>query len=355
MVILLAIKRFDFGGSENHVCDLANTFSQKGHTVLLVAKKGRQVLKLSNKVKFIAVNPLFAFFPFNVIFVALLILKHRVDVVHGHQRYGIFVACLAGLVTRRPVVATVHGRTRLDLRTWVSRRIPNRIIFVSEQVLRVSRCYAQIVHKSEVIPNGKAFSPFSRNPIPGRILHVSRVDKNHYSFLLLLIQHVLPDLVEKHHHVSLQVVGDGEFLPNLKRLASSINEMIGREVCLVNGYEPCLSNIFSKSALVLGVGRVALEALGDGVPLLVVNSKRLGQIVTHDYYPTIKANNFVDVSGFPPSNQTLFNQISNFLSNSNFYERDANLLQSRVAKELSLDSIADITLQAYSKCTHKKA
>ncbi len=354
MVILLAIKRFDFGGSENHVCDLANTFTQKGHTVLLVAKKGRQINRLSDKVKFIAINPIFAFSPFNVFLVALIILKHRVDVVHGHQRYGILLACLAGLVTCKPVVATVHGRTRFDLRPWLSLRIPNRIIFVSEQVLRVSKCYAQIVHKSEVIPNGKAFSPFSRNPIPGRILHVSRIDKNHYSFLLLLIQHVLPDLVEKHPHVSLQVVGDGEFLPNLKRLALSINEMVGRDVCLVNGYEPCLSNIFSKSALVLGVGRVALEALGDGVPLLVVNSKRLGQIVTHDYYPTIKANNFVDVSGFPPSNQALFNQIDNFLCNSNFFEREASLIQVRVASELSLDSVADCTLNVYSKCTRKK-
>ena len=97
-----------------------------------------------------------------------------------------------------------------------------------------------------------------------------------------------------------------------------------------------------------------LFQIGIGVPLLVVNSKRLGQIVTHDYYPTIKANNFVDVSGFPPSNQALFNQIDNFLCNSNFFEREASLLQVRVASELSLDSVADCTLNVYSKCTRKK-
>lgn len=42
MRILLVLKRFDFGGAENHVCDLANTLCELKHEVFLVTAKGRQ-------------------------------------------------------------------------------------------------------------------------------------------------------------------------------------------------------------------------------------------------------------------------------------------------------------------------
>jgi len=36
MNILLVIRRFDFGGAENHVCDLANGLTGKGHRVFFI-------------------------------------------------------------------------------------------------------------------------------------------------------------------------------------------------------------------------------------------------------------------------------------------------------------------------------
>ena len=51
--------------------------------------------------------------------------------------------------------------------------------------------------------------------------------------------------------------------------------------------------------LVLGVGRVAIEALARGANVISVNSKRMGHIVAPPNYNEYAINNFVHIHGMP--------------------------------------------------------
>ena len=56
MNILIVVKRFDYGGSQNHACDLANSLSERNHNVYLVGTRGRQEERLSPKVNYRRLN-----------------------------------------------------------------------------------------------------------------------------------------------------------------------------------------------------------------------------------------------------------------------------------------------------------
>jgi glycosyltransferase involved in cell wall biosynthesis len=187
MKILLVIKHFDFGGAENHVCDLANSLYTQGNEVYLVSAKGRQLSRLHKGIHFIPYTSHDILLPLNVFFLYSIVKKYKIDIIHAHQRLAILTSSQLKKFIDIPLVATVHGRTRLDLKSKLTKIAPDRIIFVSQRVLEVSACYEDIKYKSVVIPNGvEAIESGKLNTSPS-FTYVSRVDRNHSKVILMII------------------------------------------------------------------------------------------------------------------------------------------------------------------------
>jgi glycosyltransferase involved in cell wall biosynthesis len=347
MRILLIIKRFDFGGAENHVLDLANTLSSRGNDVSILAPKGRQMKRLSPDVDFHRMNLNSLFLPLQALIIARLIRKKQIQLIHGHQRMAIYTACLAGIISQTPVVATVHGRTRYDLSTPFARKIPARLIFVSRRVKEVSATLDQIQHKSVVIPNGTPVWEKTYQPIPYHLCYVSRLDTKHAQLIALLIKQVLPALYKSFPDISMLVVGDGNKMAYLKKLANDLHKKTGHELCTFAGYHEDMQPFIAQSSLLIGAGRAALMGLASACPVLSTNSRRGGGLISTGNYDVMKQNNFLDVDAPHPDAAGLINKISAFYACQDFWLDQADELQQKVFHDFGLDKIVSEIEQQY--------
>lgn len=350
MTILLLIKRFDVGGAENHVCDLANSLKQKGHNVILVAGKGRQAKKLLPGIKYYPVKLKDLHIPYHIFMLARLIFKHRVNVIHAHQRLAILNACLAGFLTRRKVIATVHGRSQYDLRHFISRHLLSKVIFVSKKVLKASNQRYNIADKSVLIHNGvKIHSAENISPVPFRLCYTSKINKPHFRFLEFMIEKVLPQLKQKYPLLELWILGDGKRIEELKLLADKFNNTISSKYCNVLGYKNSVVSYYKEASLVLGVGRVAMEASSIGIPVLSVNSKRMGGLLGAGKYESIKDTNFIDTNALAPSSESVLATIEEFFENPQKWKKEAEIVKSKIQKELSIEQIAEKIISLYNE------
>ncbi|RPH25496.1 MAG: glycosyltransferase [Bacteroidales bacterium] len=347
MRILLVLKRFDFGGAENHVCDLANNLAELGHDVFVLAGKGRQVIRLNPKVILIPYRLNDFLFLVNILIIFFLIKKHKIDVIHAHQRIAIFYCSILKKISKKPLVVTVHGRTRLDLRTNFTRNTPDQIIFVSSHVFNVSACYEQIKDKSVVIPNGVVVTTSKLSALPYSISYVSRIDRKHSVVILMMIQEVLPKLIIDFPTLTFNIIGEGKDFRRVEHEVEKFNFRCNRTVCNIKGFQPDVNTIFHKSSLVLGVGRVALEALACGVPVLSVNHNRLGSVITTLNYTSYKAKNFIAVRDEPPTTPRLASLIVDFFRNYQALIEETKIIQRHIKAEFNFEVLTKEVVDTY--------
>lgn len=347
MNILQVIKRFDFGGSENHVCDISNALAAKGHRVIVAGGKGRQCKKLVPDVKFMQINGTDFLLPLYIFRLISIIKKNSIDIIHAHQRLSILAASIAGYLTGTRVIATVHGRAKYDVPSILSRRIPHTIVFVSNKVLDSANQKYQIAGKSIVIPNGIGISNTKPNPTPYKICYVSRIDKAHFKTLIMLVNEVIPNLVRVYPKTQIDIIGDGGFRSDLEKAAHEINQKLGMSVCSVLGYSSNVNEHINNANIVLGVGRVALEALSSGVPVISINSKRFGGIIADEEYERTKLTNFIDTSALQPTSSKVYDKIVKVFMNPHHYYNQAISLKEKTANDFSMDSISHRILNLY--------
>lgn len=319
MRILHTIKNFDFGGAENHVRELANELINQGNEVyLLTVSGGRQLGLLNRDIKLYKACLLCNSLLFNVIKLICIVKKHHIEVIHAHQRLPILSSSIAGYLLGVPVIVTIHGRTKYDLRKTITRKIPSAFIFVSQAILKRSRYNYQLAVRSVVIPNG--ISQVSQNSsfIKYGIGYVCRTNSRHAHIIYLLME-VLSLLLRDFNTLSLYIYGEGKELVRIRKKADAINEKIGRKIISINGFVKNIGDIGALPELVLGVGRVAIEAAARGCSVISANSNRTGELITTENYPFYRENNYVNINGIAPTSGSLYDLISQF-----FRDRDTN-------------------------------
>ncbi len=343
MRILQVIKRFDFGGAENYVQELSSELASQGHDVTILGRRGRQCAMLSDKVTFIDAK--FYFGAIACVFIIVrLVKRYNIDVIHAHQRMPILSASIASLLTGVPVVATIHGRVRYDLRSYISRKIPAYFIFVSHQVFMVSRYRNMLMSRSVVVPNGiKVVGPPHRL-IPFSIGYMSRIDLKHAGLIGQLAD-VVPLLCAEFGRISLFIYGDGDEIESIRRKAEKINSDIGYNAIIVGGYVAEINAMDQYPELVVGVGRVAIEAAHKGCGVIPVNSRRMGKLLTLDNYQFYCDNNFVDIEAEPPTPQLLYNALAGYFRNREMYDNAA--IARKIETDYDIVKIAETIVELY--------
>lgn len=339
MRILLIIKNFNLGGAEIHLCDLANSLHSKGNQVFVVGRSGKQQNKLAAGITFIHLPLNSCNSVFNLLHIRALITKHKIEIIHAHQRHAIFLASLAGMWSKTPVVATIHGRSQYDLRSWIVRKYIGKFIFVSQYVMKASIRFPEIQQRIILIPNGINIQERKKTTRNQTISYISRIDEKHYEVLHFMINEVLPRLHADFPNLTFNIIGEGNFLQQVKGEALRLNRNFGKEICTIMGYQPEVAAFICDSALVMGVGRVALESLSCGVPVLSVNKNRLGAVISSENYAFYKENNFVAVDHNPPNANELYRQLSYFFSNQVYFTKETEKVSRRIDKEFNWTKI----------------
>lgn len=353
MKILQVVKNFDFGGAENYVQELSCELASQGFDVFILGRGGRQCSKLPSNITFIDSGWNRAAI-LHILLIIRLIKRHNIDLIHAHQRLPIFSTSVVSFFTGVPVVVTVHGRVRYDLRSWLSRTIPRFYIFVSRQVLMVSGYREMLEPKSVIIPNGITICSNSHSLKPFSIGYMSRIDTKHAATILQLVE-LIPRLSSEFGDVTLFIYGDGKELDLIRTRAVVLNSQLGREAVVVRGYVQDIKTMEEFPELVLGVGRVAIEAAQKGCVVLPVNSRRLGRMVTVANYDEYRINNFVDVNADSPTPQSLYDSLAGFYNNREVFCRQSRELAVRVTNDYDLRTIAAQIARVYGEALKVKA
>ena len=347
MRILLLIKRFNFGGSENHVCDLANSLAEIGHEVWLLSRHGRQVQRLSPLVRFREIYLSDVRLLIHLVHLRKFILQNDIQLIHAHQRLAIKIAGIVGRLVSIPVIATVHGQTRHDLGGPMIRKKLNRVIFVSNQVLRRGARFKELRGKSVYIPNSIAEKSCSGDLFSKELVYISRIDKRHSSLLLMLIEQVMPALQALFPNASLRIIGDGRMGEKVRQAADGYNAKYGAPSIKWVGFQSEPNRCIYGAALVMGVGRVATQALAQAIPVLSLNYRHQGPFISMQNYQDIKQRNFVCTSGGPPTPQSLTNALVGFLQHPHPWQDEVSKLRTLVLKDHGCRVILDQTEWVY--------
>jgi len=347
MRILYLVKSFNYGGAENHVLDLANSMTLLGNRVYILAGKGRLAERLDSGVTIRDLRMSDLLFPFILFRLCRFIRRNGIEIIHAHQRLPILLASLAGRIMKVPVVATVHGQPRIDLRSRFSRRFPEKVIFVSRRLLNKEGTYREVGAKALFIQNGVDAGQPAGDWDPYSLCYVSRIDRKHSSVIGMMINEVMPEIIKFFPGVSFHILGDGEYLNELREYAARFNSLSGREACVIHGYVKDVKPVVGRSGLVLGVGRVAIESLASGVPVLSVNSEFLGDLITPENYSFFKANNFVAAGNAPPDASRLGEQVLTYLRNHGTFREKASAVREKVIDDFGIMKISVQILDVY--------
>lgn len=351
MNILLLIKRFDFGGAENYVCDLANSLVKKGHRVWLLAGPGKQSARLDPAVRLVVIRFSDFLLLFHLVRIIRLIRKENIGIIHSHQRLPIFLGTIASRICGIPAVATVHGCSVTDLRTGFVRRHLSRIITIRQSCYDMLKRSPLLEPKLVMIPNGiqpgTAEAPLTKTPGAFRLYYVSRLDLHHARLLKFFLSEVWPTLSEQHPGAVFHVVGDGSGLKKIQRFWSlSKFNGLRHSVCF-EGYIPEVPPVYPQADLVMGVGRVAIECLSCGIPLLSVKYNHLGPVATTHNLLSLQYANFVDLGAPPPRQREMLLKINEFIDNQNFYRRESAMIRQLVVKDYDLDLLTERMICLY--------
>ena len=159
----------------------------------------------------------------------------------------------------------------------------------------------------------------------------------------MLVDEVLPALPE----LTLDVAGDGSWRRLVARHAARLNRRAGREVVRLRGYQANLAACLAEADAVLGVGRVAVEALNAGVPVLSVNGEFLGGLIGVAEYATAAHHNFVARTGPAPTAAGLVAALRPLVADPARWRREAAQLRGQVAADFGLAGVVARTALVY--------
>lgn len=221
--------------------------------------------------------------------------RERITVVHVHQTPSGLLAASAAKELGIPVVFTMHG-------TYYPKEEAIRLAQLCDSVITVSKPVQRFWERSginsTVISNGvdvHAFHPeawqreanaVAKLPaIPAGapvVTYVSRLawQKASVCNMLLRATKELSDLPDLH----VIVVGTGAQSHHVQELARALNRKRGQQYVHFVGEKTDVRPYYAQSDLVVGTGRVALEAMATGKPVLAIGNHGFVGLVTPASY-----------------------------------------------------------------------
>jgi glycosyltransferase involved in cell wall biosynthesis len=351
MKILMLIKRFEIGGAEDHVLELANSLCARGIEIHLLCKPGRKLSELHPEVKFHSICFKSFLIPFTVFRLLKIIKREKIDLIHAHQNYPILAACIAGWLTGVPIIATIHGLLKKEVGSEFIQRQLGKVIVVSKNSFTGSQKYSILKNKAELIHNPLPKSHITSHLYDkNKIVYACRVDRGHYSFIQLLLTQVMPQVHDYNKNISIQVVGDGNSFVSLTKTAAKINYEFGSNTVELLGYRKNILEVISKAGLVIGVGRVAMQALSLGIPVISANRKHMCSIISLENYRYMRDNNFVSVDDPPPSKDQIALSILRLFTQYEYYKEQAFQLAKKVNDDYNQDAVIARTISVYQTC-----
>lgn len=307
--VLMVIDQFNIGGTETHVYALTRELLRQGVEVAVAGKQGKLLGRFAGlgipcyELDFVLSNHEYNADdePRHRELLASIIKQQRIDLVHVHQFPSGYPAFAAAESANVPFVFTLHGSyyDELFLRT-ISGRARCRIICVSPSLQQHMR---RLGIGCDLIANGiepgdyAAYrdleAPYrahvrSRLGIPAEakvIMYASRMSWEKAEICEQLIHGMSSLRLNGHTDCHLMIIGGGKQDRLIEQLAREHNELFGATFIHYCGEMDNIHTYYAASDLVIGTGRIALEAMACCRPLIAVGSRGYLGLIRSEVWP----------------------------------------------------------------------
>ncbi|MGL6152349.1 MAG: polysaccharide deacetylase family protein [Aeromonas sobria] len=285
MNILMALSQLEVTGAEVYATTVGNELTRRGHNVFYVSDTlTKPTLGPVFKLRFNKRSILRRFW--HVFYLIYLIKKHHIQLVHAHSRASGWSSYVACKLTGTPMITTVHGRQPVHASRKAFHALGYRAVAVCEDIAH------QIVDNLGVDPaivqvlrNGIETDKFQPVPAPENpkpvIAIIGRLSGPKGELCYRLLDEVL-DL----DACRVRIVS-GTKVPERFARFEGRAEFVG--------YVDDVPALLAGSDLVIGAGRVAMEALLCGRPAFAIGEAKAIGLVTEQNLDEALASNFGDI------------------------------------------------------------
>ncbi|QKG01553.1 polysaccharide deacetylase family protein [Aeromonas hydrophila] len=316
MNILMALSQLEVTGAEVYATTVGNELTRRGHQVFYVSDTlTKPTLGQVFKLRFNKRSILRRFW--HVFYLVYLIKKHHIQLVHAHSRASGWSSYVACKLTGTPMITTVHGRQPVHASRKAFHALGFRAVAVCEDIA------SQIIDNLGVDPaivqvlrNGIETDKLQPVPAPDNakpvIAIIGRLSGPKGELCYRLLDEVL-DL----DACQVKVVSGSQLPERFVRFRDRVDFV---------GYVEDVPALMAQCDLVIGAGRVAMEALLCGRPAFAIGEAKAIGLVTGQNLDEALASNFGDIG---PRDLAI----------------DFSALKTQIAPALASGSVSDVIRQ----------
>lgn len=372
--VVLATMSLGLGGAETHVVSLATRLKRRGWHVIVASAGGYQVRELDQELIPHVEIPLDSrsLLKMKESFVRLsnLVQRERIGLIHAHARIPGFLSGMVARKFRIPLVMTYHFPFKSGF-PWKFFSPPgDATIAVSEDIRRyIDREFGIPAESTVVIPNGidtALFHPPSAEEVEAsrNLLGLSAADGPVFSYASRLTPELAAAAVAAIQAVgilakgvpgiSLLVAGDGAHLPAVEAEATKINSSLGRKAVHVLGLVENMPPVYWASTLVVGMSRVALEAMACAKPVIIAGPGGVTGPVEDKTLPFLASRNFTSRDAPEAlSASSIATHVQMVLNDPARAEHLGRYGRDLVVRSYSVDSMVAQTESVYENLLHR--
>jgi peptidoglycan/xylan/chitin deacetylase (PgdA/CDA1 family)/glycosyltransferase involved in cell wall biosynthesis len=317
MNIMHILSQIQPTGAEAYALTLSDWQVSQGHSVTLISNK----IHLTNSHKFISreihTNSSFVRWC-NVLFLRKYICDNKVQIVHAHSRAAVRVAYWATRGLKVSLISTIHGRQHASFSKRLHDIYGERIIPVCENLEQsLVREFKMNPRKLKTIGN-----PIDTKSIPyietlngkNKIALIGRMTGPKGDKARDFLLKIAPTLLASHPDLQIDVIGGGPEMLG-PTFEEAFNRLTGahRSQVQFKNFVKNLDQELGNYSVIIGAGRVAIEALLAGIPVLALGEHSYQGLVTPQSYNQAKASNFGDMGAIELSLAIDFNRFENDL------------------------------------------
>ncbi len=291
-----------------------------------------------------------------------IVSKERYQLVHAHDSESFRNIVSLTRLRKIPTVITIHGNYHQKAALSAAAKQARHIISVSPNLAGILRKYKLPLSKISAIPNGietTIFRPTNKQkqwrksfglPQDAKVLvHVGRFSRDKFPIARMAI--MAAERVAKQNRRFLAIfVGPGPYRYELQKLASQANRRLGRNAIQVRPPLLQINPIYYAADVVLGTGRVALEAMACGKPVIAAGVAGYLGIITPATIDYAIKSHFGDHSARLKSNAVKMSQDIQHLIHKPALAASLGTFGAKlVSRKFSINQVAGRLLRIYQQ------
>lgn len=278
----------------------------------------------------------------------LKIIKEKdIQVVHAHSRASSWSCAIACRIAKIPLITTIHGRQPVHLSRKLVKAFGDYSLSVCENIRD------HIVNDLKVKPENITVLRNMINTKEYQKSTFTDIEKNQKVISIIGrlsgpkgdVTYNLLDILHRRKDFKIQVIGGKEVPARFKKFTGNVEFL---------GYVNNVSEKIRESSIVIGAGRVAVEAILCEVPVLAIGEAESVGIVTLDRLNTALKSNFGDISLNHAPTFRWTDVIPEIDKGFNINKDDLKTLRERVIEEFSIEAIVENIEKVYQREIVKK-